>query len=191
MEMQSAIARHPFFGQMKPNLLGIVCAQAQEMRFSPGQTIFRQGEPANRFYIILDGQVALECHAPPHGDILIQRFGGGEVLGWSWLLAPFAWEFQARAVEATEIIALDGGHLLVMCEQNHELGFELLKRMSKLIVATLQAIRRQLLTTGPMAAADGPAGSGGAVLGPGRVIAGTHGGASFLARITAGNTWPR
>ena len=148
MEMQSAIARHPFFEQMKPGLLGMVGAQAREMRFSPGQMIFRQGEPANRFYVILDGLVGLECHAPAHGDIMVQRFGGGEVLGWSWLLAPFTWEFQARAVEATEIIALDGGHLLVMCEQNHELGFELLKRMSKLIVGTLQALRRQLLTMG-------------------------------------------
>ena len=71
--------------------------------------------------------------------------GEGDILGWSWLMPPYHWQFHARAVEVTRAIALDGKCLRTKCEQNHDLGYELLKRFCHIIERRLEATRLQLL----------------------------------------------
>jgi hypothetical protein len=71
--------------------------------------------------------------------------GEGEILGWSWLIPPYNWHFDARAVELTRAIALDGKCLRNKCEQDHDLGYELLKRFAHIMEQRLQATRLQLL----------------------------------------------
>ena len=63
----------------------------------------------------------------------------------SWLFPPFVWHFQARALEPTETIVLDGAHLLVAAERNGNLGYELMKRVAQVLIHRLQATRKQLL----------------------------------------------
>jgi CRP-like cAMP-binding protein len=114
-------------------------------RFNAGETIFREGDPANRFYLILSGKVAVESYVREQGFKVIQTIGTGEVLGWSWLFPPYYWHFDARAVESTEALFFYGTPLRTECETDHELGYELLKRMAEIMLQRLQATRRQLL----------------------------------------------
>jgi CRP-like cAMP-binding protein len=95
--------------------------------------------------LIRHGKVALEVHAPKRGPITIQTLSEGEVLGWSWLVRPYHWHFDARAVEVTRAIALDGECLRQKSENDCCLGYELLKRFSQLMVERLQAARFQLV----------------------------------------------
>jgi hypothetical protein len=67
------------------------------------------------------------------------------VLGWSWLFPPFSWHFQARAIEPTTVISLNGAHLLVSAESNHEFGYELMKRVAQVVIRRLQITRKQLI----------------------------------------------
>ncbi len=115
------------------------------MRYEPGEVIFREGEPANRFYLIQHGKVALESSRREREPVLIQQIGPGDVLGWSWLLPPYYWHFDARAVEPTEAIFFYGTRLRQQCEDDRDLGYELLKRMTAVIIQRLQATRQQLL----------------------------------------------
>jgi CRP-like cAMP-binding protein len=69
----------------------------------------------------------------------------GEVLGWSWLIPPYHWKFDARAIEQTRALALDGKCLRTKCEEDHDLGYELLKRFAQIMEERLQATRLQLL----------------------------------------------
>ena len=71
------------------------------------------------------------------------------MLGWSWLFPPFVWHFRARALDPTTVIVLDGAHLLVACHQNHEFGYELMKRVGQVVIERLQATRKQLLEKYP------------------------------------------
>lgn len=143
--LSTLVKEHPFLSRMKPSHLDKLAECAQEKSFEPGQVIFREGEPAGQFYLIRDGKVLLEAHRPGHGDVSIQTLGAGDALGWSWLFPPFAWHFQARTLEPTNVIIFDGGHLLVACEKDHDFGYELMKRMAQVVIHRLQANRKCLL----------------------------------------------
>ena len=143
--LESVIVSHPFFEGMKPEYLEVIAGRATEATFESNQILFREGEPANKFYLIQSGRVALEAHEPGGGTVPVQDVGAGDVLGWSWLFPPFVWHFQARALESTETIVLDGAHLLVAAERNGNLGYELMKRVAQVLIHRLQATRKQLL----------------------------------------------
>jgi CRP-like cAMP-binding protein len=130
---------------MKSEHLARLTKHAAERTFEAGDVLFREGEPANQFYLIERGCVALEAHEPGDGTILVQNVGAGDVLGWSWLFPPFAWHFQARAVEPTSAIVLNGAHLLIAAEEDHEFGYELMKRVAQIVIHRLQSTRSQLL----------------------------------------------
>jgi CRP/FNR family transcriptional regulator, cyclic AMP receptor protein len=68
-----------------------------------------------------------------------------EVLGWSWRFPSYRWQFDARALELTHTIALDGKCLRAKCDEDHSLGYEMVKRFARVIIERLQAARLQLL----------------------------------------------
>jgi CRP-like cAMP-binding protein len=152
---KETIAAHPFFRDMKPEYRDILASGTTEMTFKPGQILFREGDPANQFYLIQSGRIALEAHGPSNGTVVVQRLGVGEVLGWSWLFPPFMWHFQARAEEPTKAIVLSGAHLLVAAERDREFGYELMKRVAQVVIQRLQATRKQLLVEQIQSALEG------------------------------------
>jgi CRP-like cAMP-binding protein len=113
-------------------------------RFRAGELLFREGDPANRFYLILAGKVALEAHLRDQGVARIQIVENGDVLGWSWLFPPYYWHFDARAVEDTEAVFFYGTPLREECETDHDLGYEMVSRVARVMMERLQATRRQL-----------------------------------------------
>jgi CRP/FNR family transcriptional regulator, cyclic AMP receptor protein len=113
--------------------------------FEAGQFLFREGESADTFYVIRNGRVQVETFSPEHGPIIIQTEAEGEVLGWSWLVPPYHWRFDARATEQVRVIAIDGKCLREKCEEDHNLGYELMKRFALIIAERLEATRLQLL----------------------------------------------
>lgn len=142
---ESYLTEHPFLKGIDPRHITFIAGCASNKQFPEGQFIFREGEEANYFYIILHGKVAIELFTPERGSITIQTIGNGEVLGWSWLIPPHRWRFDARVIESTNAIVLDGRCLRSKCEQDHDLGYELLKRFAGVITSRLEATRLQLL----------------------------------------------
>jgi CRP/FNR family transcriptional regulator, cyclic AMP receptor protein len=139
------VVAHPFFRGMKPEHLEIIASCASEATFDPDQVLFREGEPADRLYLVETGHIALEAHEAAEVTTRVQELGGGDVLGWSWLFPPFVWHFQARALERTRVIVLDGAHLLIAAHEQHEFGYQLMKRVAQVVIQRLQATRKQLL----------------------------------------------
>jgi len=143
--LERILAEHAFFTDLAPEHLRLLVGCAANVRFESGQFLFHADEEANQFFLIRKGKVALEV-APPGGPPLtLQTLGEGEILGWSWLVPPYHWLFDARAIEASLAIALDGKCLRGKCEADHDLGFELLKRFAHIMEERLQATRLQLL----------------------------------------------
>lgn len=153
--LHDSIIEHPFFDGMKPEYLAMLGGGAKEETFEKDAVLFREGEPANHFYLIQSGKIALESHKPGNGTAFVQELGAGDVLGWSWLFPPFSWHFQARAMEPTSVIVLSGAHLLIAAERNHDFGYELMKRVSQLVIKRLQATRNRLLPLQEKATAEG------------------------------------
>jgi CRP/FNR family cyclic AMP-dependent transcriptional regulator len=139
------IASHPFLKDLDPHQRRLLADCAMEKTFEAGELIFREGDPANRFYLILEGKVVLESYVQDRGRVEIQTIGGGDVLGWSWLLPPYYWQFDARAIEATKAIFFYATPLRDEAESDHEFGYELYKRITQVMLKRLQATRRRLL----------------------------------------------
>lgn len=143
--LQRILAEHRFARGLSDRHLELLTGCASNIRFEASQLVFREGEEANRFYLIRDGKVAVELFASERGPINILTLGEGEVLGWSWLVPPYRWRFDAHAIERTRAIALDGKCLREKSERDHDLGYELLKRITHTMEERLQATRLQLM----------------------------------------------
>jgi len=143
--LEPILAEHPFLRDLEPRYLKLIVGCASNVRFKAGQYLFREGEEADRFYMIRQGKVALEIHGGKGGSAILQTISEDEVLGWSWLIPPYHYRFHARAVEPTRAIALDGRCLRTKCEKDHDLGYELLRRFCHIVVERLDATRLQLL----------------------------------------------
>jgi CRP/FNR family transcriptional regulator, cyclic AMP receptor protein len=143
--LQRILADHPFTHGLNDQHLELLVGCASNVRFEAGQVVFREGEEANRFYLVREGKMAVELFAAERGPVNILTLGEGEVLGWSWLVPPYRWRFDARAIEPTRAIALDGKCLREKSESNSDLGYELLKRIAHIMEERLQATRLQLL----------------------------------------------
>jgi len=143
--LERIIVEHPFFEGLESYYTGLLTGCASNVRFSAGTYIFKEGEEANQFYLIRAGKVALEILAPHNKTLTVETLEQGDLLGWSWLVPPYIWSFHARAIQETRAIALDGKCLRTKCEQNHDLGYEVLKRFAQLMARRLQATRFQLL----------------------------------------------
>lgn len=139
------VAEHAFFSGLSAGDLDALVEQARERRAGSGEVLFHQGERANNFYLIKTGAVSVEIPAITGPTLEIQRLGADKILGWSWLIAPFRWNFQARVIEDAHIFEFDGAALRDRCETDPRLGYELLKRFAGLMSERLEAARRKMI----------------------------------------------
>lgn len=139
------LSEQPFFSGLDEDSLTLLadCASAKEVH--PGTYLFREGDPADTFFLIRRGRIALEAHAPVGGSIVIETLESGEMVGWSWLIPPYTWQFDARVVDDTSMIVFDGASLRQTCDANPALGYALLQRVAHVMLERLQATRVRLL----------------------------------------------
>jgi CRP-like cAMP-binding protein len=143
-KLEADVAAHPFLIGVSAHHVRLLADCAMRSHFEAGHVIFREGETANRFYLIERGKVTLESSTLGEA-VRIEEIGDGDLLGWSWLFPPYAWHFSARALEHTTAIFFYGTVLREYSEKDHSLGFELFKRMSAVMLRRLQAARQTLL----------------------------------------------
>jgi len=141
------LAAQPFLKGLSIQQLEMMSNNAMAVEFPVGKIIFNEGLPAHRFYLILEGEVALESAngkqgAKPH---LVQTIKAGDVIGWSWLFPPYLWNFDARAVKPTKAIIFFATTLREQCEKDPRLGYELMKRVANVVINRLQATRLKSL----------------------------------------------
>ena len=145
LSLYTLIAKQPFFKGLNSQQLQLLAGSALEMKFETGATIFEEGSPANRFYLILTGRVELSAEMEDRNVIAIQTLGPGDDLGWSWLFPPYSMHFTARALDPTTTIFFYGTRLREQCEQDHELGYQIIKRIAEVTTQSLRATQRRLM----------------------------------------------
>jgi CRP/FNR family transcriptional regulator, cyclic AMP receptor protein len=143
--LERIIKEHPFFAGMQDGFRELVCGCAKNARFAAGEYLFHEGEPADWFYLIRQGRLALQLTAPGRGAVTFQTVAEGELAGVSWLIPPYRWTYDVRAVEDTRAIALNALCLREKCEADHDLGYEMMKRFMPILIERLQATRLQIL----------------------------------------------
>jgi CRP-like cAMP-binding protein len=142
---QGALKATPIFSDMKDDHIATIAGCAKNMRVHAGDKIYAEGDPADKFLIVRDGRVAIDMETPHRGILTVHTIGSDDVVGWSWLFPPYTWHYNARAVRDTRAIALDGKCLRGKIEHDPELGYELMKRFSAVMLSRLEATRLQLM----------------------------------------------
>lgn len=143
--LENMIAEHPFCFRLDPGHVGLLAECACEVHYDEDEFVFHAQEAANRFYLLVQGSVALKVHVPHLGPMPIQTVNAGEALGWSWLTPPYQWHFDARVIQRVQAIAMDADVLRRTLAEHCDLGYELLRRVVTIVAQRLQATRLQLL----------------------------------------------
>ena len=138
------LPEHPFFAGLDPAALELAAGCAVNVRFRPGEILFREGDAADTFYVLRHGRVSLQMRTPIE-DVVLDTAQDGDVVGWSWLIPPYRWSFDARATDDTAAIAFDGVCLRGKCENDAALGYALLQRVVQVMSARLHSARIRLL----------------------------------------------
>ena len=144
-EIEAVLKGHSFFRELSPAQISAIADCTTEAQFNAGDYIFREGQPSDRFELIRVGEVALEIYNPGKGAVVIQTLGENSILGWSWLVPPYKKLYDARVVKLTRALVFDGKRIRTLCELDPKLGYELLKRFSKIMSDRLWAARIQIL----------------------------------------------
>ena len=143
--MAVPLGAHPFFVDFPDEVVAAVAELTFPVDFDRGQVLGREGQPAGRFYALRSGRVALELHAADRPPAVIETLQGGDLVGWSWLLAPYRWHFDVVATEPVAALAVDGARLRAEMDADPGLGYALTCRFLPVIVDRLQATRLRLL----------------------------------------------
>lgn len=136
---------HTIFSDLKVKHIEILAKHCKKQTFAVGDLLFKQQDPAETFFILLVGSVQVEVPAIQGPALPVQELGPDEVLGWSWLIPPYRWNFEAKADQDCEVLVFDGKALLAYCEEHNDFGYELIKRFSGLMSQRLQAARIRMM----------------------------------------------
>ena len=138
------LPEHPFFAGLDPAALELASGCAVNVHFRPDEFLFREGDPADTFFVLRHGRVTIQTRTPV-GAVVLDTAHDGDVVGWSWLIPPYRWTFDARATEVTSAIAFDGACLRDKCESDATLGYALLQRVVQVMSDRLNSARVRLL----------------------------------------------
>ncbi|MCS7026404.1 MAG: cyclic nucleotide-binding domain-containing protein [Bryobacteraceae bacterium] len=144
-DLAPVLEQHAFLAGLPKQHVDLLVGCASNRKFDKGEYLCRQGESAEVFYLLRDGIVAVELYLPQKGGVRLETLREGDVLGWSWLVAPYTWHFDARAVTPVRAIVLDGKCLRGKCQTDYELGYHLFARFATIMEQRLESARLQLL----------------------------------------------
>ena len=143
--IEDYLSNHDFFSGMDSSYLKFLSDSATEQQIKAGDVLFQYGKNADKFYLLRKGQVAIQVPALMGPALDIQTLVDDQILGWSWLIPPYRWNFLARALEDSELLEFDGSAVLARCQEDPKFGYELFKRFATLMSERLNAARQKMM----------------------------------------------
>jgi CRP/FNR family transcriptional regulator, cyclic AMP receptor protein len=139
------LGAHPFFAGLDAASVQELAGCAGNEHVRAGEYLFREGGTAEHFYVVMHGRIALELVSPGTGELVLETAGDGEVLDWPWLIPPYRWMCDGRAVEPTSLVSLESACLRGKCDADPRLGYQFVQRAAQVMSGRLLAARLRLL----------------------------------------------
>lgn len=134
-----------FFDSLEASHLEFLAGCGERREVDSDEVLFRYDDKASEFFIVAEGEVVLEVAALEGPSLKVQEVDSGKVIGWSWLIPPYRWNFQGRAEKPSVVYAFDGDKVRERCEEDHTFGYELLKLFAELMSIRLAYARDRMV----------------------------------------------
>ncbi|MFF8971691.1 cyclic nucleotide-binding domain-containing protein [Streptomyces sp. NPDC014995] len=118
---------------------------AREVSFPEDARIFEAGGTADRFWVIRSGAVSLTQQVTSVQRVTVASLGAGDLLGWSWLFPPYAWDFGAEAFSPVRAYEFEAQPVLKLCEEDPALGLSLVRIVAEILAHRLEMTRGRLM----------------------------------------------
>lgn len=149
MVNSDSLAGFPLFKDVAPAVLEQIAAISEELSLANGQTIFREGEKADKLHFLIKGSVALRVNIMTKPQSVTVSFVSKpyDCFGWSGIIAPSHYTASAYCEEPTGILAVSGPEFMRILSENTESGFKVMLRIAELVSDRLRNSRQALLKT--------------------------------------------
>ncbi len=152
------LAGHAFAAGLTPVQVERLAALAVTAELPAGQRLFDEGGHAASLWLIRTGLIALDLRVPGRDRLIVETLGPGDELGLSWLMPAAQWQFGATTQAPTAVFEFTSDAVTNLCEADHELGYQLTRRLLTTAITRLQAARIRILDVyaapAPRAVAD-------------------------------------
>ncbi|BBX20293.1 hypothetical protein CRI77_03985 [Mycolicibacterium duvalii] len=145
MTTSSELAKFPIMASLAPAALDALARSGRGVSYPSGQRLFSEGQPAQRCWLIRSGQIALDTRVPGRGTVTMQTLGPGDLLGWSWLVPPYRWQFGARTTEPVDAVEFDATSLMRLADADPQVGYAVTRMLLGVVLDRLHATRARLL----------------------------------------------
>ena len=145
IELMEALEATPFFSDLASETLELLSGSTKLVSFEAGQFLFREGQPADDFFIILQGRVAIELRTTGRGQVIIQTLEENDIVGFGWVHPPQRWIFDAQSLTFLQALSVNVEGLMDICRKDHSFGFDIMQNLVGSVVDQLQATRLQVL----------------------------------------------
>ena len=125
--------------------LSLLASIVDEVAYPASEVLFREDQPADKFFIVEKGLVGLELDTPGIEPMVILSLGPTELVGVSWMFSPYKWKWTARAIRDSQLLAFDAVRVRARCEEDPELKLWILQMVADQAVRRLHSTRVQLL----------------------------------------------
>ncbi|HNU86240.1 MAG: cyclic nucleotide-binding domain-containing protein [Pseudomonadota bacterium] len=138
------------FSGLSDAQIGKLVEIAREESFPTGTLLYKEGDPSTHLYLVEQGKVFLEMKsdmgpARPPMQVIIDVVTRREAFGWSAFVEPNLHTLSALIAEPTKMTVFDGGKMRALMEEDCEMGFEIMKGLTRLLASRLNHTRVLLI----------------------------------------------
>jgi len=145
-ELIRELEKIPWFQEIKREHLLKIMEISQLRSVKAEEILFREGDKEDYLYIVIEGRIALDMFIPHRGKIRIYTAEPWDVFGWS-SVTPTIHQRTAGATAVTDgfIVCIDSSRLRQACDEDHDLGYLVMRRLTNIVASRLLVTRLQLL----------------------------------------------
>lgn len=146
IELKAALQSIPWFHDISQDHFDKMCSIASIREVEAGEELFREGDKEDYLYVVLEGRIAVEIYIPSRGRIRIFTAEPTDIVGWS-SATPIVRQrtASARAVLPGRLVCFDAQELRTLCDNDHDLGYVVMRRLANVVASRLLVTRLQLL----------------------------------------------
>jgi CRP-like cAMP-binding protein len=138
-----AITESDLFRGVSQRFITRIAKGAEEQTFKRNAAIFKKGEQASDFYVLVSGDVHVLLGEAEGATLAVSR--PGEVFGWSAMVAPYLYTATARCMRDTTVLKISRDILEEVIKEHPDEGISVLKNLTEIVAGRLRYAYRQLV----------------------------------------------